>query len=112
MRSLLRCSRYSTISWILNDGFAMLCLLLLVIVLFFVIAGYHPQDPGRVLAWWRCCQVFVMRSEVANSKELGNDGIAGERLLMRDLDRFGSFANIFLKTLPTPSPNSHIIDHY
>ena len=53
-------------------------------------AGYHPQDPGHVLAWWRCCQVFVMRSEVANSKELGNDGIAGERLLM--MDRLGSFA--------------------
>ena len=34
-------------------------------------------------------------SEVANSTELDNDGIAGERLFMRDLDRFGSFANFF-----------------
>ena len=101
MRSLLRSSRYSTISWILNDGFAMLCSFLLVIVLFFVIAfaGYHPQDLGHVLAWWRCCQVFVVRSEVANSTELDNDGIAGERLFMRDLDRFGSFANFFPKSI-------------
>ena len=42
-------------------------------------AGYHPQDPGHVLAWWRCCQVFVMRSEVANSKELGKGKVAHER---------------------------------